>query len=252
MDQITKIYDLFKSGQTQEILALFAGEPSVNVPYQGEIRGKESFESFAQEEQEWLEKSDARSELLALTATDERVVAELVLNLRQAEKRIDLPVAVVAELDGDKVAGIRIYHSTWPLTGEHEERPPILDVAEGLEEPGVIQAYMAGIAKPDKETVLALFTEDGYVREPSGSDFKHVGEEALQRFYDVALADGGIPLKHCTATFDGTRFAVEYVCDHWGTSELNPQAGMAVYELSGEDRLAAVRIYDDVTPPSEE
>ena len=58
-------------------------------------------------------------------------------------------------------------------------------------------------------------------------------------------------LHHCTATFDGRTFAVEYVCDEWANVKLAPQAGLAVYELAGPDKLQAARIYDDVTPPFE-
>jgi hypothetical protein len=69
---------------------------------------------------------------------------------------------------------------------------------------------------------LALFAEEGYVREPSGSKYKHVGPEGRQGFYSAALDSGGVTLKHCTATFDGTRFAVEYICDEWGQVKFDP------------------------------
>ena len=79
----------------------------------------------------------------------------------------------------------------------------------------------------------------------------HVGPEGLRHFYDPALDSAGVVLHHCTATFDGRTFAVEYICDEWANVKLPPQAGLAVYELAGPDKLQAARIYDDVTPPFE-
>ena len=123
--------------------------------------------------------------------------------------------------------------------------------ATRLARPETIKTYMSGIRKPDKDKVLSLFAEDGYVREPSGADYKHTGPEELDQFYSVALATGGIPLAHCSATFDGTCCAIEYNCDSWGRSTIPPQAGCAVYEMNKDKQLVGVRIYDDITSPSE-
>ena len=46
------------------------------------------------------------------------------------------------------------------------------------------------------------------------------------------------------------RCAIEYNGVGWGTTEIPPQAGVAVYERGGSGLLAAARIYDDVQPPS--
>jgi len=162
-----------------------------------------------------------------------------------------LPVAIVADRSEGKVSIIRVYHSTWPFTGKHAIRPPLLDPADNLDEPAVIKQYMDALHRGDSTAILALFEDEGYVREPSGSSFKHIGKNGQKEFYGPALEAGGISLKHCTATFDGTRVAVEYICDGWGNMEFEPQAGMAVYELGSTGLLFAARIYDDVTPPNE-
>jgi hypothetical protein len=105
---------------------------------------------------------------------------------------------------------------------------------------------------PDKEAVLALFTDDGYAREPSGQRFKHTGRDGLEGFYGPALQNGGIVLTHCTATWDGTTCAIEFIAREWAHVKLPPQAGMAVYETAeGGTKLRAARIYDDVMPPYE-
>jgi hypothetical protein len=250
-DTIKDLYVSLLAGDVDALADAYPGEPLVNTPLQGEVKGAAAFKRYVEEQQAWLKEREANPELLDLTATDERIVAEFVLYLGHGGETIDLPVAVVADLVEGGISAVRVYHSTWPLTGEHTIRAPLLEPAEGLEEPEVIGAYMAGIEEPDKEAVLALFAEDGYVREPSGARYKHVGPEGLRHFYDPALDSGGVVLHHCTATFDGCTFAVEYICDEWANVKLPPQAGLAVYELAGPDKLQSARIYDDVTPPFE-
>jgi hypothetical protein len=130
-------------------------------------------------------------------------------------------------------------------------RPPLLKPVENLDEPEVIKRYTTVLRKGDADAVLKLFEDKGYVREPSGSKYKHKGRNGQKEFYIQALEAGGISIKHCTAIVEGTRTAVEYICDGWGNLEFEPQAGMAVYELGATGLLYAARIYDDVTPPNE-
>jgi hypothetical protein len=210
-DTIKDFYVSLLAGDVDALTDVYLGQPQVNTPLQGEVKGAAAFKKFVEDQQAWLREREANPELFYLNATDERIVAEFVLYLGHAGEMIDLPVAVVADLVEGGISAIRVYHSTWPLTGEHMIRAPLLEPVEGLEEPEVIKAYMAGIGEPDKEVVLALFAEDGYVREPSGARYKHVGPEGLRHFYGPALDAGGVVLHHCTATFDGRTFAVEFI-----------------------------------------
>lgn len=130
-------------------------------------------------------------------------------------------------------------------------RPPLLEPAEDLNEPETVKQYISALQNGDANTIISVFEEEGYVREPSGSRYKHSGREGQKEFYITALRAGGISIKHCTATFDGTRTAVEYICDGWGNLKMKPQAGMAVYELGNTGLIYAARIYDDVSPPYE-
>ena len=60
---------------------------------------------------------------------------------------------------------------------------------------------------------------------------------------------GGIPLEHCSATYDGVCCAIEYNAVSWGRFPLPAQAGVAVYQKGESGLLCAARIYDDVDPP---
>jgi len=136
---------------------MFAGEPRMNTRMQGEIKGTSAFERFVQEQKAWLNERNAKPELIATTITGERMVTEIVLYLQQEGQTIDLPVSIVADLAEGGASSVRVYHSTWPLTGQHKVRPPLLSPVEDLKEPEIIEEYMAGIGKPDTEAVLALF-----------------------------------------------------------------------------------------------
>ena len=248
-ETLKNFYAGILGGEIETLLSLFSDEPLINTPLQGEIRGKANFIRYLSDQRTFLKEHEAKAELFALTDTDQRIVVESVLYLKHGSKNIDLPVAIVADRSRNTASEIRVYHSTWPLTGKHAVRPPLMSPAMHLDEPLIIEKYMDELAKPDKAAILELFEEDGYVREPSGSSYKHSGPAGRKEFYDAALAEGGISLKHCTATFDGTRFIVEFICDEWGKTKLPPQAGMAVYEMGKTGKLFAVRIYDDLSPP---
>jgi len=46
--------------------------------------------------------------------------------LHRGSETLDLPVAVVAAPGEGALSAIRVYHSTWPLTGAQAVRPPLL------------------------------------------------------------------------------------------------------------------------------
>ena len=50
-------------------------------------------------------------------------------------------------------------------------------------------------------------------------------------------------------TDDGVRCALEYNCVSWGSHDLPPQAGIAVFERDPDGLLAAARVYDDIDAP---
>jgi hypothetical protein len=230
-----------------------ARQPVLDDPRVGYVEGTRELRAFATGTAEWLRERDAVVENVALTRTPARTVEEVVLNLLAGDgRRVELPVAVVSDRNPDRTLKvIRVYHSTWPLTGEHRVRPPLLPADPGLHAEGTPGAYQRALAEGDLEGIVASFEPDGYAREPSGAAYLHRGIEALRDLYAHMFANGGgIGLDHCTLTDDGVRCAIEYNGVRWGTTEIPPQAGVAVYERGGSGLLAAAHIYDDVEPPS--
>jgi hypothetical protein len=230
-----------------------ARQPVLDVPRVGYVEGTRELRAFASGTAEWLRERDAVVENVALTRTPTRTVEEVVLYLLVDDGgRVELPVAVVSDRNPDRTLKvIRLYHSTWPLTGEHRVRPPLLPADPNLHVEGTAGDYQRALAEGDLEGIVASFEPDGYAREPSGAAYLHRGIEALRDLYAHMFANsGGIGLDHCTLTDDGVRCAIEYNGVRWGNTEIPPQAGVALYERGGSGLLAAARIYDDVEPPA--
>jgi hypothetical protein len=247
-------YEGIMAGEPEALVRSFAGEPVLDDPRVGYVEGARRLRAFVNGTAGWLRERDAVVENVALTPTPTRTVEEVVLHLlADSGERVELPVAIVSDRNPDRtLKAIRVYHSKWPLTGEHAVRAPLLPADPALQLPGgVVSDYQRALAEGDLAGIVATFEPDGYAREPSGGAYLHHGSEALREVYAHLFANGGgILLEHCTLTDDGVRCAIEYNCVRWGLTDIPPQAGVAVYERGSSGLLAAARIYDDVAPPA--
>jgi hypothetical protein len=164
---------------------------------------------------------------------------------------VDLPVAIVADREADgRIDELRIYSSTWPLTGRHANRPPLLQLDPELRESEIVAEYQRALTAGDGDAIVAAFEPDGYAREPAGGQYIHRGPDGLRSFYQLLFSnDGGIPLEHCALIDDNRACALEYNVVRWGQTELPPEAGVSVYVRGQSGKLAAARIYDDADPP---
>jgi SnoaL-like domain len=239
------------TGETHALIESFAGEPEVHHPVRGRIKGVAAFERFANETKNWLADHDATVADVHFVLTPGRGVEELVLHLDGDEGRIQLPVAIASDHDDrGRIIEQRVYFSTWPLTGAHAIRPPLMQPDAGLRELGVVGDYQRALAAGDVEAAVAAFEPGGYVREPAGGAYTHCGSDELRAFYELFFSNGGgIPLEHCAVVNDGRACALEYNVVAWGRAAMAPQAGIAVYVHGDSGKLAAARIYDDVDPP---
>src|SRR5215211_7365558 len=244
-------YEGIRAEEPDALIRSFAGEPRISDPRGGHVEGTRELRAFVAGMVHWLRERDAVVENVALTRTQTRTVEEVVLHLLGDDGgQIQLPVAIVTDRNPDRtLKTIRVYHSMWPLTGEHAIRPPLLPADPELHAEGAVGEYQQALAEGDVESVLRAFESEGYAREPSGGPYLHQGAERLRDFYELILAKGGIPLEHCTLTDNGRGCAIEYNAVRWGDSEIPAQAGVAVYERGRGGLLAAARIYDDVEPP---
>ena len=240
------------TGETDALIGSFAGEPELHHPVQGRIKGARAFTEYVTKTNAWLKARNASIEDVDHTIrTRPRGVGEVTLHLDGEAGPVDLPVAIVADRQPDaRIEEIRIYYSTWPLTGRHAKRPPVLQPDPGLGQPDIVGEYHRALAAGDVDTIVAAFEPDGYAREPAGAQYIHRGPDGLRAFYEWLFSnDGGISLERCTVTDDTHECALEYNVVGWGKSELWPEAGVAVYVRGESGKLAAARIYDDASPP---
>jgi ketosteroid isomerase-like protein len=244
-------FDGLMAGEFDALVGSFAGEPELHHPVRGRIRGTRAFETFVIDTNAWIGERNVSIENVEVVAAPRRGFAEVVLHLDGASGRVELPVAVVADKRSDgRIHELRIYFSSWPLTGRHLNRQPLLQPDPELRESDVVAEYQRALAAGDVDAIVAAFEPDGYAREPAGGQFVHSGSDGLRAFYELLFSnDGGIVLEHCALIDDQRACALEYNVVRWGRTELPPEAGIAVYVRGHSGKLAAARIYDDVNPP---
>lgn len=243
MTAIDDFLRLLASGDAAGVAALFAGEPLVDDPDAGRVQGADRLAEFVRESAQWYAQTGATTETIRTTAAGSRGVTEQVLRWDGTE----LPMAVVGDLvDDGRLSAVRIYHSTWPLTGGHQVRRPLLAGDPDAILSDVVGDYHRALGSKHLDGILDAFEPDAYVREPAGGQHVHRGPEGRAAFYHRLFDVGEIILEHCTVTDDGVAAALEYNVVQWGPKEIEPQAGVAVYERGASGKLAAARIYDDV------
>jgi hypothetical protein len=239
------------SGELDALVRSFAGEPQLHHPVRGRVMGVRAFQAFVRDTNEWLARRNVSVDHVERVVTEPRGFEEVVLHLDGEAGRLALPHALVADRRPDgRLVELRIYFSTYPLTGRHANRLPLLQRDPELREPDVVAEYQRALAAGDVDAILEAFEPDAYAREPAGAEYVHRGSGQLRVFYERLFSnDGGIPLEHCALIDNGRACALEYNVVRWGRSELPPQAGVAVYERGPGGKLAAARIYDDADPP---
>jgi hypothetical protein len=244
-------FDGLLTGEFDALVGSFAGEPELHHPVRGRIRGVRAFEAYVTETNAWLRERNASVENVEYVVAGRRGFAEVVLHVDDEAGQADLPVAVVSDKQSDgRIIELRMYYSSWPLTGRHTNRPPLLQPDPELRETDVVAEYQAALSAGDVDAIVSAFEPDGYAREPAGGEYIHKGPDGLRAFYERLFSnDGGIPLEHCALIDDHRACALEYNVVRWGRTELPPEAGLAVYVRGKSGRLAAARIYDDVSPP---
>ncbi len=244
-------FDGLMAEEPDALIESFAGEPELHDPERGRIRGTRAFRAYAAWMNGMLNRQNVSVENVSQVSTERGGFGEAVLHVHGERGQVALPVAIVAEKrDDGRIIELRLYSSSWPLTGRHAHRSPLLQGDPELQTPDVVAEYQRALSAGDVDAILATFERDGYAREPAGAEYTHRGRDGLRAFYELLFSnDGGIPLEHCTLADDGHACALEYNVVRWGKTELRPEAGVAVYVRGQSGKLAAARIYDDCEPP---
>lgn len=250
-DPVGQYLNALSHSDTHSLEDVWPGQVVIYDPRAGEVSGHRQLHAFIRRNVSWLAGLQARTEPVASTVAGGRAVVELLAYVTEDGQEMAWPLAVVAESRDDSSVIFRTYCSQWPVLGHREIRPPILDAAP-VHAGDVVGRYLSALAAGDADAIVSMFTPDGYFREPLGFHVTHRGPDELLAFYHrMFSAGGGLGLEPCCLTDDGVRCAVESNWIRWGRHDLPAQAGITVYERSPDGQLAAVRAYQDVTPPAE-
>ena len=117
----------------------------------------------------WIARRNVSVQDVDHVVTERRGFEEVVLQLDGETGRVELPLAIVADREADgRIDELRIYSSTWPLTGRHANRPPLLQPDPELRESDIVAEYQRALAVGDVDAIVAAFEPDGYARKPAG------------------------------------------------------------------------------------
>lgn len=248
-DPVAQYLRALEEGDSRLLEEVWPGEIVIDDPRAGEVRGHTELRHFVRRNRKWLAERHAHTETVATTRVGPRAVVEVLARLDQDGRTVSWPVAVVADSPDDRSMVIRTYCSTRPYDGQRSVRPPLLQ--PGDQQPAdVIGRYQTALRAGDLDGIVRTFQPDGYFRGPVGADALRRGTDELRSYFSRCFgAGGGLELELCAVTDDGQQCALEYNCVRWGSQDLPPQAGIAIFERGPDGLLAAVRVYDDVEPP---
>ncbi|MDA3958068.1 hypothetical protein [Oceanispirochaeta sp.] len=251
-DSLSRFYKNLTDGKTSTLRKMFVDQPWIDTPLSGSLRGDAGLAELMDNEGSWMRNHLISVELVSQIKDEKRIAVELRLYAKINGEKKDLPVILIGDLQDDLFDQIRIYHSTWPINGRHSYRAPLVWPEAELRKPEIINEYISYLTKQDYNKILALFTENAFIQEPSGLGFIHQGPEAREAFFIKIMADGPLGITHSAVLQDQKHFCAEYICNSWGKLQFEPMAGCTVYGLTEQkDKLTAIRVYDDITVPGE-
>ncbi len=249
-DPVHQYLNALETGRTHELEEIWPGQVVIYDPREGEVRGHRQLRRFVRNNQVLWAERHARIETFASTKVGGRAVVELQAHLDDYNGQpVDWPIAVVAESSNELSVVFRTYCSQWPVDGQRHIRRSLLK-PENIKLSDVVNRYLAALSAGDLDSIVSAFAPDAYFRESFGPHSLHHGSSELRSYFaECFKSGGGLTLEQCIVTDDGVRCALEFNCVRWGSHDLIPQAGIAVYERNPAGLLAAVRIYDEIEAP---
>jgi hypothetical protein len=140
-------FDGLMAGEHDALLESFAGEPELHDPVRGRVKGRRAFEAFVADTNAWLAQRGASVDDVEYVITEQRGFEEVILHLDGENGRVELPVAIVADHRSDgRIDELRIYSSSWPLSGRHANRPPLLQADVDLRASDIVAEYQSALA----------------------------------------------------------------------------------------------------------
>ena len=133
-------FDGLMAGEPDALVESFAGEPELHHPVRGTDQGRAGVRGVRRRDERVAQRgATSRSRTSSTSSREPRGFEEVVLHLDGETGRVELPVAIVADREPDgRIDELRIYFSSWPLTGRHANRPPLLQPDPELRESDIV------------------------------------------------------------------------------------------------------------------
>lgn len=236
---------------------------TIDDPIFGRTSGMPTLQRYAEEVAAWLRKHEGAFEKVAFVTGSDRDVTEGTLALTFDGRRVQVPVAVVAERRPEREVELRLYYSTKPIKGTRAVRSPLLPQDDEVAVPPPVTAHLDALSRGDEKGILASFEAAGTLRDSAGTTYAKDGDGGpLLAYYEKLFAAGntastpslpqrgdhgsGMEILKGARADDGTTCALEYTVVRVHGKMVVPQAGLAVYERGTSGLLRSVRVYQDV------
>ncbi|HEX6750181.1 MAG TPA: hypothetical protein VF092_23005 [Longimicrobium sp.] len=235
-------------GDASAVRDLFGGMPVIDDPLSGKVDGA-SLEAHVTAAHALFAGGMAQYVASATVETPERVVAQGMVSVQGAMGMQVLPAACVWERSADgRFRALRAYWAPGGLRGMRGEREPILEPQPEMALPEPIGRHLQALAADDLDALRQTYDDACLVPIPIPWV---TAEDTIRRQYGARIGEeGSIVLIPCLLTDDGTTCAVEYVTTRWDGADVQPQAGLAVYQRRG-GKICEVQVYGDFAPAPE-
>lgn len=248
---------LFERIQTEDsasLLGLFCGgEVSVNVPRYGQIGNNIVFGRYLKQVRLWLsQRKNVRYEYWGTVHSDDNLAASMVFYFDVDDeefgfhKTLHIPVGIRCEMDGSLIRTARVYYSTIWVAGHILTRPAILNEDPTLVDrmPEIEKLYFKSLWAGDSRTILDKVIEpDAYFM---GTAYSYnQGPDLIKTFSHLFEGGKNTELRVCTSFSDGEHLCIEYMNHRSGGNPNTPSAGMAIYGISKNGKIAYVRLAGD-------
>jgi hypothetical protein len=234
------------AGDADAALATFDGTPRLDAPRVGKVDSVDALRELATS---WAGmfgvEPGAPVRPRFRTVEDDRAVSEVILP-DAGPANVELPIAIMGELSGDRLRDARVYYYQKPVTGTDGrrgtpfERRPDERLGRAEDMPDINAAYFRAVSAWDLEAAMAVFGDDAYI-EVGGATI--TGRERIRRLYEHFFGNE-VRLLFSTLTDDATTLVLEWTSGGDGDRE----SGLAAYDRDESGRLGAIRMYDNFDP----
>ncbi len=246
------------SAQADQLVRRLGERATVDDPIFGRTTGMPALARYLDEVASWLSKHNGAFDQVAFVTGSDRDVTEGTLSLTFEGRRVQVPLAVVAERRPEREVEMRLYYSTKPIKGTRAVRSPLLPQNDEVSVPVQVAAQLDALSRADIDGVLASFEDGATLRDSAGETRTKTGDGGpLRAFYEKVVMGNsgggkggargtGIEVLKGARADDGRICALEYTVVRVHGKNVPPQAGLAVYERGETGLLRAVRVYEDV------